>query len=310
MSRARVVAIANQKGGVGKTTTSVNLSASLAAQGKKVLLIDMDPQGNACSGLGVFAAPDEKTLYHVLLGHAEASTVFRDTAVPGLQLIPANTQLIGAEIELVSELARETRLKRSLSKVLDRFDVILLDCPPSLGLLTVNALTASDGVLIPLQCEYYALEGLSHLLKTIDLIKGSLNERLELDGILLTMFDARNNLAHQVVDEVRQHLPGKVCETVIPRNVRLSEAPSHGKPGILYDVGSRGVQAYIALGEELSKRWGLPANGTNTGLPGPSLEPVADAGETMPPTPAPAAPAAKAAKAASTTTPKPSSPTT
>ncbi len=284
MSKARIVAIANQKGGVGKTTTSVNLAASLAAQKKKVLLIDMDPQGNACSGLGVFAAPDEKTLYHVLLGHAEPSTVFRDTAVPGLQLIPANTQLIGAEIELVSELARETRLKRALSKVLDRFDVILLDCPPSLGLLTVNALTAADGVLIPLQCEYYALEGLSHLLKTIDLIKGSLNERLELDGILLTMFDARNNLAHQVVDEVRQHLPGKVCETVIPRNVRLSEAPSHGKPGILYDVGSRGVQAYIALGEELSKRWGLPANGTNTTLPGPALP--TEPSETMPPSPA------------------------
>ena len=177
--------------------------------------------------------------------------------VPGLFLTPANTQLIGAEIELVSELARETRLKRALTKVLSQYDVILLDCPPSLGLLTVNALTAADGVLVPLQCEYYALEGLSHLLKTIDLIKMSLNERLELDGILLTMFDARNNLAHQVVDEVRQHLAGKVCETIIPRNVRLSEAPSHGKPGILYDVGSRGVQAYIALAEELSQRWGL-----------------------------------------------------
>lgn len=302
MSRARIVAIANQKGGVGKTTTSVNLSASLAAQGKKVLLIDMDPQGNACSGLGVFAAPDEKTLYHVLLGHAEPAAVFRDTAVPGLQLIPANTQLIGAEIELVSELARETRLKRSLSKILDRFDVILLDCPPSLGLLTVNALTAADGVLIPLQCEYYALEGLSHLLKTIELIKGSLNEKLELDGILLTMFDARNNLAHQVVDEVRQHLPGKVCETVIPRNVRLSEAPSHGKPGILYDVGSRGVQAYIALGEELSRRWGLPVNGSNTGLPtAVDTSACSPQSETMPP-----APAAKAVKPA----PKLSSPTT
>jgi len=154
-------------------------------------------------------------------------------------------------------MARETRLKRSLNKVLDRFDVILLDCPPSLGILTVNALTAADGVLIPLQCEYYALEGLSHLMKTIDLIRGNLNEKLELDGILLTMFDARNNLAHQVVEEVRQHLPGKVCETIIPRNVRLSEAPSHGKPGILYDVGSRGVQAYIALAEELAKRWNL-----------------------------------------------------
>lgn len=251
----RVVAVVNQKGGVGKTTTSVNLAASLAAAGQRTLLVDMDPQGNACSGLGVFAKPEEKTLYHVLLGQSGIQDVVRTTDVPGLWLAPANTQLVGAEIELVGELARETRMKRAVQKVQDAYDVILLDCPPSLNLLTVNALTASDGVLIPLQCEYYALEGLSHLLKTIELVKGSLNERLELDGILLTMFDARNNLSHQVVEEVRQHFPGQICETVIPRNVRLSEAPSHGKPGILYDVGSRGVQAYIALAEELMRRW-------------------------------------------------------
>ena len=252
----RILAVANQKGGVGKTTTSVNLAASLAAQGQRVLLIDMDPQGNACSGLGVFAAPEERTIYHVLLDEAGFDDVIRPTDVPGLSLAPANTQLIGAEIELVSALARETRLKRQVAKIADRFDVVLLDCPPSLGLLTVNALTAADAVLIPLQCEYYALEGLSHLLKTIELVRGSLNERLELDGILLTMFDARNNLSHQVVDEVRAHFPGQICETVIPRNVRLSEAPSHGKPVILYDVASRGAQAYMALGEELTKRWG------------------------------------------------------
>jgi chromosome partitioning protein len=274
----RVVAIVNQKGGVGKTTTAVNLAASLAAQGQRALLVDMDPQGNACSGLGIFAGPDERTLYHVLLGQVGFEEVIRPTDVPGLFLSPANTQLVGAEIELVSELARETRLKRAIGKVSSQYDVILLDCPPSLGLLTVNALTAADGVLIPLQCEYYALEGLSHLLKTIDLVRGSLNERLALDGILLTMFDARNNLSHQVTEEVRQHFPGQICETVIPRNVRLSEAPSHGKPGILYDVGSRGVQAYIALAEELLKRWKLESRPTKL-TTAPAPESRLDSGE-------------------------------
>jgi chromosome partitioning protein len=232
----------------------------------------MDPQANACSGLGVFAKPEERTLYHVLLGQCGLDEVVRATDVPGLSLAPSNTQLVGAEIELVSELARETRLKKAIARIHDQFDVVLLDCPPSLNLLTVNALTASDGVLIPLQCEYYALEGLSHLLKTVDLVRGSLNERLNLDGILLTMFDARNNLSHQVVEEVRQHFPGQICQTVIPRNVRLSEAPSHGKPGILYDVGSRGVQAYIALAEELLERWKLEKRPARLAVPAPGAE--------------------------------------
>jgi len=251
---SRVIAVANQKGGVGKTTTSVNLAASLAAQGHRVLLIDMDPQGNAGSGLGVYPAADEWTVYQTLIDAAPVAEVVRRTQVPGLDLIPANTQLIGAEIELVGALARETRLKRALAEAPAAYHVILLDCPPSLGLLTINALTAAHGVLIPLQCEYYALEGLSHLLQTIDLVRGSLNADLQLDGILLTMYDARNNLSHQVVDEVRSHFPGQVYETMIPRNVRLSEAPSHGKPAILYDVASRGAQAYLVLAEELKAR--------------------------------------------------------
>lgn len=252
---ARVIALANQKGGVGKTTSAVNLAASLAASDQRVLLLDMDPQGNAGSGLGVYPSPEEKTIYHALLQECGLDEVIVSTQIPGLDLAASNTQLFGAEIELVGALARETRLSRALEGTRDRYDIVLVDCPPSLGLLTVNALTASDGVLIPLQCEYYALEGLAQLLKTIDLVKGSLNSALTLDGILLTMFDARNNLSHQVVDEVREHFPGQVCETVIPRNVRLSEAPSHGKPALLYDVASRGSQAYLVLAEELLGRW-------------------------------------------------------
>ena len=192
-----------------------------------------------------------ETVYHALIDQIDLADIISSTDIEGLDLVASNTQLFGAEIELVSAMARETRLQKALGKVKERYDMVLVDCPPSLGLLTINALTASQGVLIPLQCEYYALEGLAQLLKTIELVKGSLNADLDLDGILLTMFDARNNLSHQVVEEVRSHFPGQVCDTVIPRNVRLSEAPSHGKPVLLYDVASRGSQSYMALAEEL-----------------------------------------------------------
>jgi chromosome partitioning protein len=257
MEMGQILAIANQKGGVGKTTTAVNLGASLAAQNKKILLVDMDPQGNAGSGLGFFPDQDEKTTYDLIIGEADPSEVIKNSDVPGLDVIPSNKQLIGAEIELVGAMARETRMKVALSKVVDDYDIILLDCPPSLGLLTVNALTAADGVLVPLQCEYYALEGLANLTQTIELVKSSLNDKLELEGILLTMFDTRNNLAHQVVTEVRKHFPREAYETVVPRNVRLSEAPSHSKPAILYDVASRGAQAYLALADEMIERMAI-----------------------------------------------------
>jgi chromosome partitioning protein len=246
-----VVAIANQKGGVGKTTTAVNLSASLAAAERKTLLVDMDPQGNSTSGLGIDKQKLAGTIYEVLIGSMSIKQVILRTELEYLDLIPSNTSLFGADVELVDMNNREGLFKTALAEIRDSFDYLLLDCPPSLSLLTINALTAADSVLIPIQCEYYAMEGLGQLLQTVQLVRGRLNPRLEIKGVLLTMFDKRNNLAHQVAEEVRKHFPDKVFRTVIPRNIRLSESPSHGKPAILYDVGSKGAESYLDLASEI-----------------------------------------------------------
>ncbi len=251
---SQVIAITNQKGGVGKTTTAVNLSAALAEQGYKVLVIDFDPQGNATTALGVDKHTLERQTYHVLMNGVPLDEVKRPGEIAGLDVLPTNIELTGAELELVAVMARETRLRAAIEKARHQYDVILIDSPPSLGLLTVNALTAADTVLVPLQCEYYALEGLSSLINTVDLVRQSLNPKLRIAGILLTMFDKRNRLSFQVEHDVREHARDLVFRTVIPRNVRVSESPSFGKPVLLYDGECSGSIAYRELGKELMER--------------------------------------------------------
>jgi chromosome partitioning protein len=250
----QVISIANQKGGVGKTTTAVNLSASLAAVKRSCLLIDCDPQGNATTGLGIDRTNLTKGIYELLLGNAPDIEVISETSMSGLHIVGATANLIGAEVEMVSIEDKEFRLRKRLESLRDKFDYIFIDCPPSLGFLTVNALTAADLVVVPLQCEYFALEGLAQLLKTLRAVKRSLNPTLRLAGILLTMYDMRNNISQQVAEEIREHFKENVFDTVVPRNVRLSEAPSHGKPIILYDMRCKGAKSYVDLAKELIER--------------------------------------------------------
>lgn len=251
MASGRVIAVANQKGGVGKTTTAVNLSACIANLGKKVLLIDIDPQGNSTSGIGINKADVRYCVYDIIINDVPVNDAILPTMVENLSVLPATIQLAGAEIELVPTISREVRLRRAVQPLRPQYDYIVIDCPPSLGLLTVNALTASDSVLIPIQCEYYALEGLSQLLNTIRLVQKHLNTSLEVEGVVLTMLDARTNLGLQVIEDVKKYFRDKVYQTVIPRNVRLSEAPSHGQPIIFYDAKSKGAETYMDLAKEV-----------------------------------------------------------
>ena len=252
--RARVLAIANQKGGVGKTTTAINLGTALAACGKRVLIVDMDPQGNASTGLGIDAGSRGRGTYETLIDGLPLANATIDASIPGLAVVASSVDLMGAEVELMSLARREYRLRDAISLVRDDYDYVLIDCPPALGFLTLNALVAADSVMVPLQAEFYALEGLSHLLRTVERVKRAFNPGLSIQGIVLTMFDRRNNLCDMVAADVRAHLGSKVFDTVIPRNVRVSEAPSHGKPVLLYDHRCAGAQAYIHLAGEMLRR--------------------------------------------------------
>lgn len=254
---SRIIAVANQKGGVGKTTTAINLATALAAIGERVLIVDLDPQGNASTGLGIHRRDRSLSSYDVLLGSASLADAAMPTAVPGLAIIPSTLDLLGVEMEIASAPDRALRLRKSLRDPAGggaSFSYVLVDCPPSLNLLTINAMAAADSVLVPLQCEFFALEGLSQLLETVEQVRMSINSALDIQGIVLTMYDGRNNLANQVVDDVRQHMGEKVYQTIIPRNVRVSEAPSHGKPAILYDLKCSGSQAYLQLASEVIRR--------------------------------------------------------
>lgn len=250
----RIIAIANQKGGVGKTTTAINLGTALAAVGRRVVVFDLDPQGNASTGLGIPNAQRRPNAYHVLIGSVRLASALRPTEVPNLSIIPSGVDLAGAEIELVSLERRESYLRTALNGLEATHDYVLIDCPPALGLLTLNALAAAHAVLVPLQCEFFALEGISHLMKTIDRVRRSFNPSLDIQGIVLTMFDKRNRLSDLVASDVRAHFGEKVYETVIPRNVRISEAPSHGRPVLIYDVQCAGSRAYLHLASEVLKR--------------------------------------------------------